>query len=61
MEKTESYLDEQESLRGEEICKLLGLKKKRDGYYHTTWGRKTSQGVYKSVLRIALSDVLEKA
>lgn len=45
--------DELEAVRkGQELADVLGLKPKKDGYYHTGWGRKTAAGLYRTVQAI---------
>ena len=37
---------EQQVNRGKELANLLGLKPKKDGYFHTARGKKTTAGLY---------------
>jgi hypothetical protein len=38
---------------GKEIADILGLRKKRDGYYLTGWGRKSDEGLSRMIVAIA--------
>lgn len=38
--------------RGEELARLLLLKKKRNGRYDTAWGDKTPLGLYATIKRV---------
>lgn len=37
---------------GDFIAKLLGLRRKRNGRFFTTWGDKTNEGLYNTLKRV---------
>lgn len=44
---------EQQNIIGQEIAKILCLKKKRNGRYQTTWGEKTAIGIFNTIIRLS--------
>ena len=38
---------------GKRMAEILGIKKKRDGLYHTEWGRKYEIGLLHTIMSLA--------
>ena len=55
MTETKELNDDQMTARGEEIARVLGLKKiKSTGWYETTRGNKTARGLF-----LTVKDIIE--
>ena len=49
MRKNQIILSTEAYRIGVLIAVLLDLKKDKDGYYHTNWGKKDAEGLFRSV------------
>jgi ABC-type multidrug transport system ATPase subunit len=53
----ELLTEEEEQKLGDEICRVLKLKRRRrDGYYETSHGNKTKLGIVRTIFSIMLDN-----